>query len=105
MAFEFGELERPGADRLGAHVAVGDVTGKDRRKSRGQHRQQRWLRLRQMKGDLILTIERDLFQVLIPDLARVAPEVLRLDTIEAMPGALHVLTREGLAVVPGHAAV
>src|SRR5262245_1729723 len=58
-----------------------------------------------MEGDLIVTVERDLFQVLVPDLARVAPEVLGIDAVEAVPRALHVFAREGLAVVPAYTGV
>src|SRR4029079_3469405 len=103
VALELGELERPRADRLDAHVPVRHVAGVDGRQPRGQHRQYRWLRLGQVERRLVVAVERDLLEVLVPDPARIAPQILGLLAVETMPRALHVLGGEWLAVVPGHA--
>src|SRR5262247_2934404 len=56
-----------------------------------------------MEGDGMLAIDGHLDQVFVPDLARIAPQILGLDAVETMPGARNVLGRERLAVVPGDA--
>ena len=103
-ALEFDEFERPGADRLGAHHLLRHMAGIDRRKrARQQHRQAR-LRLAQLEGRLVIAVDGDVLQLGVPDLARIALEVLGLGLADQHPpGALHVLCRERLAVVPFHA--
>ena len=100
IALELDELEGAGADRLHAHVARRDVAGKDWRQSRRQHGEHRWLAFGQMERDGRLVVDRHLFQVLVPDRARATAVEVLLDAVEPMPGALHVLGRERLAVVP-----
>ena len=52
----------------------------------------------------MVAVRRHFLEVVVPDLARVAAELLRAVLAEQrMPGALHVLGRERLAVVPLHA--
>ena len=103
-ALEFDELERPGADRLRAHHRLRNVARiNDRKCAREQH-QQAGLRLAQFERGLVIAVGRDVLQLGVPDLARVPVKVLRLALADQHPpGALHVLRRERLAVMPFHA--
>ena len=104
VAIEFGELERPRADRLGAHVALRHMTRVDGRKSRREQHQERRLRMSKMEGGFMIAVRRHFLEVVVPDLARVAAELLSaILAQERVPCALHVLGRERFAVVPLHA--
>ena len=100
-AVEFDQPERPGADRFGAHGRLRHVAGIDRRKrARQQHRQAR-LRLAEFERRLIIAVDADVLQLRVPDLARVALEVLDLALADDHPpGALHVFCGERRAVMP-----
>src|SRR5262245_4779866 len=75
----------------------------DRRILGGKQCKQRRLRAPQVKGHLIVTVDLDLGDVLVPVLARIlAQRILRL-AHQQIEGALDVVGRERLAVVPLHA--
>ena len=105
-ALEFDEFERPGSDRAGAHHILRHVAGVDRRISGSEQQQERGLRRLQVKGDFIVAICRHVFEIEVPDLARVLAEVGGLALADQhVPGALHVLGGKRLAVMPFHAFV
>jgi hypothetical protein len=54
VGLELDELERPRADRVGAHVSGADMAGIDRRIAGGEQRQQRRLRPLQVKRGLVV---------------------------------------------------
>ena len=58
VRLELDELERAGADRMGAHVARQHVARVDRRPSGRQQCEKRRLRPLQMKGGLVVAIRR-----------------------------------------------
>ena len=60
------ELERPGADRLDAHLGARHVAGIDRREPRGEQRQQRGLRMVEMDGDFVVVAAVDVVDVAVP---------------------------------------
>src|SRR3546814_15861589 len=64
------QFERPGADRLGAHVGRRDVAGIDGRLARGEQRQQGRLGPVQAEGDGVGIVGDDLVKVVVPDLTR-----------------------------------
>ena len=99
-ALELDELERPRADRIGAHVLGRDVAGIDRGVARGEQRDERGLRPVENEGDLVVAVDRHVLEVVPPDGARVLAEVVLVLAGQLVPGALHVLGRERLAVVP-----
>ena len=72
----------------------------DRRVTRGEQRQERGLRPVEDEGRLEVAVDRDLLQIVPPDRARVLAEVVGVLAGQLVPGALHVLGGEGLAVVP-----
>ena len=100
VGLELHELERPGADRVEAHVLGLPMARIDGPHAGGQQRDQRRLRLRQVERRLMLAVDRDLLEVRVPDAARVLAEIILPN--QALPGALHVFGRERLAVVPFH---
>ena len=59
VGLELDELERAGADRVGAHVRRRDVAGIDRRVAGGEQRQQRRLRPLQVERGLEVAVDRD----------------------------------------------
>jgi hypothetical protein len=100
----FDELERPGSDRLGAHVALRHVARINGGVARREQQRKRRLRLLHHEGRLEIAVDGDFAQVLIPDRTRVLAEVLNVALADQhMPGALHVLGGERLAVMPLHA--
>jgi hypothetical protein len=104
VRFEGDELEGAGADRLGAHVLGRDVAGVDRRQAGGQQRRERGLRTAEHEGRLQVAGGGHLFKVAPPDPAGIVAELVGVLACELVPGALHVLGRERLAVVPLDAA-
>ena len=103
VLLQLDELERPGADRIGALLRRGDVAGIDRRVARREHREQRGLRALQVERRLQVAFGRDFLEVEVPVLARILAEaVLRLAG-QHLERALHVRAGERLAVVPLHA--
>ena len=106
VALEVDDLERAGADRLGAHHPRLDVTRIDRSIAGRQHRHERRLLALQRERHLVVAVGRDFLQVLVPDLTRVLADDLLLvvDTAEGVPRAFHVLGCERLPVMPLYAA-
>src|SRR5262249_25446350 len=84
VGLELHELERPGADRVEAHVLGLPMARIDRSHTGGQQREQRRLRFRQVERGLMLVVDRDLLEVRIPDPAWVLAEVLLPN--QALPG-------------------
>ena len=105
VLLEFDELEGAGADRLGAHLRRRHVAGIDRREAGGEQRQDRGLRPLEMDRDLVVAVGGDALDVAVPRLARVAAQLLLALAGQQVEGADDVLGREGLAVVPLHAAL
>ena len=96
------ELERPGADALVLELGERHVGGEDRRVSRGEHGQERRLRSLEPEDHGVGVGRLDGLDVLVPELARVHLELglgVR-SPAHGVEGVLHVLRREGLAVVP-----
>ena len=75
LLLELGELERPGADRLGAHLGGRDVAGIDRAVARGEQHQQRRLRLLEVEGRLVVAVGRDLLEIAVPGRARILAQL------------------------------
>ena len=100
VGLELDELERAGADRLGAHVAGRDVAGIDRRIAGGEQRQQRRLRPLQVERGLEVAVDSDVDDLVVPGLARVLAEFLLRLAHQHVEGAFDVGRRERLAVVP-----
>ena len=103
VGLELDELERAGADRMGAHFRRRDVAGIDRRVAGGEQRQQRRLRPLQVERGLVVAVGRDVDDLVVPGLARVLAEFLRRLAHQHVEGALDVGGGERLAVVPFHA--
>src|SRR5712671_1561874 len=76
------------------------MAGIDRRPAGSQQRQQRRLRPLQLEGHLVIAVRSHLFDVAVPGLARIDAKLLARLAGQKVPGALDVLGREGLAVVP-----
>ena len=103
-ALELDEFERTGANRPGAHRRLRNVAGIYGRKSAGEQHGQARLRLAQFERGLVVAIDRDVLELRVPDLARVAAEIVNVALADQHPpGALHVPGSEWLAVVPLHA--
>jgi hypothetical protein len=100
VRLELDKLERPRADRVLPHLRRRYVAGVDRRIAGSQERDKRRLGPLQMKGGLVIAVGGDVVQVSVPALARVAAQLLLALAEEQVPGALHVLGGEGLAVMP-----
>src|SRR5208283_6006310 len=98
---EFDEFERASADRMAAHVAWRNVAGIDRRKPAGESHKKGRLRPLQMEGDLVIAIGDHRFEVPVPRLAGIDAELLARLPGKQVKGALDILGREGLAVMPG----
>jgi len=82
------------------HVARRHMAGVDRGIPRGERCQKGRLRLLQMKGDLVIAVRRDLFQVPVPGFAGIDAQLFTRLAADQVPSALNVLGRERLAVVP-----
>ena len=100
VGLELDELERAGADRLGAHVARRDVAGIDRRIAGGEQRQQRRLRPLQIERGLEIAVGGDVVDLIVPGLARVLAELLLRLAHQHVEGAFDVGRGERLAVMP-----
>src|SRR5204862_7761740 len=100
VRLELDKLERPRADRVLPHLRRRHVAGVDRRIAGSQERDKRRLRPLQMKGGLVIAVGRDVVEVAVPALARVAAELLLAPAEQQIPGALPVLGGERLAVMP-----
>src|SRR5947199_3326179 len=98
--FELGEFERAGADRMTAHLAWCDMAGIDRRPARGEHCHEGGLRPFQTKGDLVIAVGGDIFEIAIPRLAGIETQLFADLAAEHVPGALDILGGKRLAVVP-----
>src|SRR5262245_61631368 len=96
----FYELEWAGADRVGAHVLGGDVARIDRRITRGEHDEKRGLRSVQNECRRVVAVDLHLLEVVPPNRARIFAELITSLTGQLVPGALDVLGRERLTVVP-----
>ena len=70
------EFERPGTDRVLAHLRRRDMTRIDGRLTRGEQRDQIGLRPLQVKRDLVIAVGGDLVDIAVPRLARVDPELV-----------------------------
>ena len=103
VLLQLDELERPGADRIGALRRRRDVAGIDRRVAGREHREDRRLRARQMERRLQVAFGRDFLDVGEPVLARVLAEAVLRFAGQHLEGALHVGAGERLAVMPLHA--
>ena len=97
---EFGEFEGPGTDRVGAHVARIDMARIDRRHTARQQHQKRRLRALQHKRHRVIAFRHDVFEVAVPGLARVEPQLLLRFAGQHVPGAFDVGRRKRLAVMP-----
>ena len=103
VLLEFDKLERPGADRRGAHFRSGDVARINRRVAGGEHRQQRRLRPIQLEGHFQIAVRHHRLHVVVPGFARVLAELVRQLALQQIDGAFHVIGGERLAVMPFHA--
>src|SRR3546814_8111196 len=86
-----------------AHVARRDMAGIDARESRREQVDEGRLRTLQVEADRIVGFDGHLLQVRVPRLTRVLAQPGLALPLDRVPGTLHVLRREGLAVVPGDA--
>ena len=102
IGLELDKFERPGADRVTAHVARRYMAGIDRREPRGEQREETRLRPLQMEGDLEVPVGGDLFEVPVPGLARIDAQLLAGVAGQQIPGTFDVFGGERLAVVPFH---
>ena len=100
VGLELDEFERPGADRLGAHVARRDVAGINRRVAGGEQRQQRRLRPLQFEGRFVIAVDGHVVDLVVPGLSRVLPELLLRLAHQHVEGAFDVGRGERLAVMP-----
>src|SRR6516164_7281409 len=100
VRFELDKFERAGADRMLPHLPRRHVTGVDRRKSVSEQHRQCRLRPLEMKGDLIIAVGGDPIEVAIRGFPGIDPKLLARRIHQQIPGALDVLRRERLAVVP-----
>src|SRR5580704_10199773 len=100
VRLKFDEFERAGADRMLAHVARRNVARIDRRVARGEQRNDRRLRPFQTEGRSEIAVGGDLFEVLVPSLARIGAQLLRRLAEQQVPGAFHVTGGKRVAVVP-----
>src|ERR1700719_4529931 len=100
VRLELDEFERTGADRMTAHLARWHVAGIDRREPVREKHQECRLRPLQMEGDLVIPVRFDLFEVAIPGFERIEAELVARLFEQEVPGALDVLGRERLAVMP-----
>src|SRR5262249_11762957 len=103
VRLELDEFEWASADRLRAHVARRYVAGVDRREPGSEQYDKSRLRPPQMKGDLIVAVSGDLFEVAVPGLTRIETKFVSRLAGQQVPGAFDVLGGERLAVVPGDA--
>ena len=76
------------------------MAGIDRGEPGGEQRDKRRLRPPQVERYLVIAAGADLLQILVLDLARIDAKLLVRLAGEQVPGALHILRREGLAIVP-----
>src|SRR3546814_5634812 len=83
-----------------AHVARRDMAGIDARESRRVQVDEGRLRTLQVEADRIVGFDGHLLQVRVPRLTRVLAQPGLALPLDRVPGTLHVLRREGLAVVP-----
>src|SRR5262245_62736530 len=83
-----------------AHVARCDMAGIDRRPARGEQRYEGGLRPLQTKGDLVVAVGGDLFEVSVPRLTGIETQLVAGLAAEHVPGAFDILSGERLAVVP-----
>jgi hypothetical protein len=100
VRLEFEEFERPGADRMLAHLRRRHMAGIDRRQPGGEQRDQVGLRPLQMKGDLIVAVGGDLLDIAVPRFARVDAELVGRALQQRVPGAFDVTRGERLAIMP-----
>ena len=100
VGLELDELERPGADRVGAHLGRRDVAGIDRRIAGGEQRKQRRLRPFQVERRLVVAVGRYVLDLVVPALARILTKFLRRLAHQHIEGAFDVGGGERLAVVP-----
>ena len=103
VLLQLDELERAGADRIGALLRRRDVAGIDRRIAGREHREDRGLRALEMEGRLEVALGRHVFEIEVPVLARVLAELVLRLALQHVEGALHVRAGERLAVMPLHA--
>ncbi len=103
VGLERHELERPGADRVGAHLRRRDVARIDRRHAGCQQRQEGGLRPLEVEDRASVALDRDAVEVLVPGLAGIDAQLGGGLADQHLPRALHVFGGERLAVVPGHA--
>ena len=102
-ALELGEFERSGADGARSHDLLRHMTGIHRRKRTREQHQQARLRLVQFEGCLKVAVGRHVRNARPPDPARVAAEIRHIGLADQhAPGALHILGRERLAIMPFH---
>ena len=86
-----------------AHLLRRHMAGIDRRISGSEERDQRRLRLLQMKGRLVIAVGGDPIEVPVPRFARVDAELGSRLAEQHVPGALDVLCGKRLPVVPANA--
>src|SRR5262249_41370051 len=98
VRLELDEFERASTDRMTAHVARRYVAGVDRREPGSEQCDKSRLRPPQTKGDLIVAVGRDLFEVAIPCLTRIETKFVSRLAGQQVPGAFDVLGGERLAV-------
>src|SRR4029079_1485843 len=96
---ELDEFERAGADRMQPHLRRRYVTGVDRRPSRRQHREQRWLRPFQVEADLVITVGGHLRYIVEPRFARVDAQLFVRLALQKVDCALDVLGGERPSVM------
>ena len=85
---------------MAAHVARRHVAGIDRRVAGGEQRDQRRLLPLQMKYRFTVAVGGHLLDIMVPDLSRIGPQLVRRFAEQQTPSAGHVLGREGLPIMP-----
>src|SRR5262249_39051543 len=91
VRLEFDEFEGAGAGRMAAQVGGREGEGIYGQIPAGESHQEGWLRPPQMQGNLVIAIGSDRFEISVPGLARIDPELLTRLFGHQVKGALDVL--------------
>ena len=100
VRLELDKFERPGADRMLAHLRRRHMARIDRRPARGQQPDKRRLRPLQVKARLEIAVGGHLIEVAPPGFARVDAEFVGGFAGQQVPGAFDVGGGKRLAVMP-----
>ncbi len=100
VGFVLDEFERPGADRMRAHLARRNVAWINRRIAGGEQRDQGRLALLEVEGHFAVAVGGDLVDIGKPGFAVVEAQLLRRFTGQQIVRAFDVRGRKGLSIMP-----